>query len=142
MWRASVLTLFPEMFPGPLGVSLAGKALASGMWELEARDIRSSATDKLSVKMFSSMFPVSETSLRCFLIRMDPLSVQRVVFRGTVSSSHCEDCGWELFFSFTQISISANRKHSSSCHETLSLPTRSVPYSRSLPNLEYCKLDS
>jgi tRNA (guanine37-N1)-methyltransferase len=45
-WRATVLTLFPEMFPGPLGVSLAGKALASGLWELEARDIRTSATDK------------------------------------------------------------------------------------------------
>src|SRR5438128_6513315 len=45
-WRATVLTLFPEMFPGPLGVSLAGKALASGLWELEARDIRASATDK------------------------------------------------------------------------------------------------
>jgi tRNA (guanine37-N1)-methyltransferase len=45
-WRATVLTLFPEMFPGPLGVSLAGKALASGLWQLEARDIRSSATDK------------------------------------------------------------------------------------------------
>ena len=45
-WRATVLTLFPEMFPGPLGVSLAGKALASGLWELEARDIRASATDR------------------------------------------------------------------------------------------------
>ena len=45
-WRATVLTLFPEMFPGPLGVSLAGKALTSGIWELEARDIRASATDK------------------------------------------------------------------------------------------------
>jgi tRNA (guanine37-N1)-methyltransferase len=45
-WRATILTLFPEMFPGPLGVSLAGKALASGLWELEVRDIRSSATDK------------------------------------------------------------------------------------------------
>jgi tRNA (guanine37-N1)-methyltransferase len=45
-WRATILTLFPEMFPGPLGVSLAGKALASGLWELEARDIRASATDK------------------------------------------------------------------------------------------------
>jgi tRNA (guanine37-N1)-methyltransferase len=44
-WRATVLTLFPEMFPGPLGVSLAGKALASGVWQLEARDIRDSATD-------------------------------------------------------------------------------------------------
>src|SRR5215510_572264 len=46
IWRATVLTLFPEMFPGPLGVSLAGKALASGLWALEARDIRASATDK------------------------------------------------------------------------------------------------
>jgi tRNA (guanine37-N1)-methyltransferase len=46
MWRATVLTLFPEMFPGPLGVSLAGRALASGLWALEARDIRDSATDR------------------------------------------------------------------------------------------------
>jgi tRNA (guanine37-N1)-methyltransferase len=46
MWRASVLTLFPEMLPGPLGVSLAGKALASGLWSLEAVDIRGFATDK------------------------------------------------------------------------------------------------
>jgi tRNA (guanine37-N1)-methyltransferase len=45
-WRATVLTLFPEMFPGPLGVSLAGKALAAGLWALEARDIRDSATDR------------------------------------------------------------------------------------------------
>jgi tRNA (guanine37-N1)-methyltransferase len=45
-WRATVLTLFPEMFPGPLGVSLAGKALASGLWALEARDIRAAATDR------------------------------------------------------------------------------------------------
>src|SRR5437764_8931266 len=45
-WRATVLTLFPEMFPGPLGVSLAGKALSSGVWSLEARDIRDSATDR------------------------------------------------------------------------------------------------
>ena len=45
-WRATVLTLFPEMFPGPLGISLAGKALSSGLWSLEARDIRASATDK------------------------------------------------------------------------------------------------
>ncbi|MCP1847709.1 MULTISPECIES: tRNA (guanosine(37)-N1)-methyltransferase TrmD [unclassified Bradyrhizobium] len=45
-WRATVLTLFPDMFPGPLGVSLAGKALAGGLWALEVRDIRASATDK------------------------------------------------------------------------------------------------
>jgi tRNA (guanine37-N1)-methyltransferase len=46
MWRASVLTIFPEMFPGPLGLSLAGKALASGAWSLDAVDIRNFATDK------------------------------------------------------------------------------------------------
>jgi len=46
MWRASVLTIFPEIFPGPLGASLAGKALASGTWSLEVTDIRSFATDK------------------------------------------------------------------------------------------------
>jgi tRNA (guanine37-N1)-methyltransferase len=40
MWRASVLTIFPEMFPGPLGVSLAGKALAAQTWSLETVDIR------------------------------------------------------------------------------------------------------
>jgi len=45
-WRATVLTLFPEMFPGPLGVSLAGRALASDIWQLDTRDIRDSATDK------------------------------------------------------------------------------------------------
>src|SRR6476659_8955178 len=46
MWRASVLTIFPEMFPGPLGVSLAGKALAKTLWALDAIDIREHATDK------------------------------------------------------------------------------------------------
>ena len=45
-FRATVLTLFPEMFPGPLGISLAGRALADGIWSLEARDIRASATDR------------------------------------------------------------------------------------------------
>jgi len=45
-WHATVLTLFPEMFPGPLGVSLAGRALTSGLWALETRDIRDSATDR------------------------------------------------------------------------------------------------
>ncbi|HVJ56143.1 MAG TPA: tRNA (guanosine(37)-N1)-methyltransferase TrmD [Aliidongia sp.] len=44
-WQASILTLFPEMFPGPLGLSLAGKALAQGIWSCEATDIRSFATD-------------------------------------------------------------------------------------------------
>jgi len=46
MWRATVLTIFPDMFPGPLGQSLAGKALAAGIWSLDAIDIRASATDK------------------------------------------------------------------------------------------------
>ncbi len=45
-WTARVLTLFPEMFPGPLGHSLAGKALAAGIWSLEAVDIRYFASDK------------------------------------------------------------------------------------------------
>jgi tRNA (guanine37-N1)-methyltransferase len=40
MWRATILTLFPEMFPGPLGLSLAGDALARGVWALETRQIR------------------------------------------------------------------------------------------------------
>jgi tRNA (guanine37-N1)-methyltransferase len=46
MWRATVLTLFPDLFPGPLGASLAGKALAAKLWALEAIDIRASATDR------------------------------------------------------------------------------------------------
>jgi tRNA (guanine37-N1)-methyltransferase len=45
-WAATVLTLFPEMFPGPLGLSLAGRALASGVWRLDAVDIRDFATDR------------------------------------------------------------------------------------------------
>ena len=46
MWRASILTIFPEMFPGPLGASLAGKALHSAIWSLDIHDIRDAATDK------------------------------------------------------------------------------------------------
>ena len=46
MWRALALTLFPEMFPGPLGESLAGKARRDGAWSLEAVDIRRFATDR------------------------------------------------------------------------------------------------
>jgi tRNA (guanine37-N1)-methyltransferase len=45
-WRATVLTLFPEMFPGPLALSLAGKALDAGAWALDARDIRAHAADR------------------------------------------------------------------------------------------------
>src|SRR6201987_5460764 len=45
-WRATILTLYPDMFPGPLGTSLAGKALSAGLWALEPRDIRDSATDR------------------------------------------------------------------------------------------------
>jgi tRNA (guanine37-N1)-methyltransferase len=39
-WRATILTLFPEMFPGPLGVSLIGKAREKDLWSLDVRDIR------------------------------------------------------------------------------------------------------
>ena len=46
IWRATVLTIFPELFPGPLGASLAGKALAAGIWSCEPVDIRDFATDK------------------------------------------------------------------------------------------------
>ncbi len=45
-WVSQVLTLFPEMFPGPLGMSLPGKALAEGLWKLDVLDIRGFATDK------------------------------------------------------------------------------------------------
>jgi tRNA (guanine37-N1)-methyltransferase len=46
MWRAAVLSIFPDMFPGPLGQSLAGKALSAGVWALDIADIRRFATDK------------------------------------------------------------------------------------------------
>ena len=45
-WQATVLTIFPEMLPGPLACSLAGKALAAGIWRLETVDIREFARDK------------------------------------------------------------------------------------------------
>src|SRR4051812_50017897 len=45
-WCATVLTIFPEMLPGPLAHSLAGKALRSGLWRLETVDIRDFADDK------------------------------------------------------------------------------------------------
>ena len=45
-FAATVLTLYPEMFPGPLGVSLAGRALAEGKWSLDARNIRDVTTDR------------------------------------------------------------------------------------------------
>jgi tRNA (guanine37-N1)-methyltransferase len=45
-WRASVLTIFPEVFPGPLGVSLAGKALAADVWAIDCVDIRDHAQDR------------------------------------------------------------------------------------------------
>ncbi len=46
LWRATVLTVFPRMFPGPLAESLAGKALEAGIWALETVDIREFARDK------------------------------------------------------------------------------------------------
>ncbi|WP_298673774.1 tRNA (guanosine(37)-N1)-methyltransferase TrmD [uncultured Sphingomonas sp.] len=45
-FAATVLTLYPEMFPGPLGLSLAGRALAEARWSLDARNIRDFATDR------------------------------------------------------------------------------------------------
>ncbi len=45
-WAATVLTIFPAMFPGPLGASLAGRALENGVWSLRALDIRDFATDR------------------------------------------------------------------------------------------------
>src|SRR5437763_14866647 len=45
-WQATVLTIFPEMLPGPLAPSLAGKALEAGLWRLETVDIRDFARDK------------------------------------------------------------------------------------------------
>jgi len=45
-FRATVLTLYPDMFPGPLGQSIAGRALANALWSLDAVNIRDSATDR------------------------------------------------------------------------------------------------
>lgn len=46
MWQAQILTLFPEMFPGPLGLSLAGKALEKKLWSMDVMQIRDHALDK------------------------------------------------------------------------------------------------
>ena len=46
IWAAQVLTILPEAFPGPLGLSLAGKALADGLWAMDVFDMRDFATDK------------------------------------------------------------------------------------------------
>src|SRR5438105_9645123 len=45
-FRATVLTLYPDVFPGPVGASLAGRALEQGLWSLEAKNIRDFAADK------------------------------------------------------------------------------------------------
>ena len=45
-WRATVLTLFPAMFPGPVGQSLAGRAMETGVWSLDVTNIRNFATDR------------------------------------------------------------------------------------------------
>jgi len=45
-WRACVLSIYPQMFPGPLGMSLSGRALAEGLWALEAVNIRDFALDR------------------------------------------------------------------------------------------------
>lgn len=45
-WRASVITLHPEMFPGPLGTSLAGRALAAGLWSIDTLQLRDFALDR------------------------------------------------------------------------------------------------
>jgi tRNA (guanine37-N1)-methyltransferase len=47
-WHATILTLYPDMFPGPLGMSLAGRGLEDGIWSLDALNIRNFATDKHS----------------------------------------------------------------------------------------------
>lgn len=46
VWTATILTLYPEMFPGPLGHALAGRALAAGLWQCETLNIRDFALDK------------------------------------------------------------------------------------------------
>ncbi len=46
MWRSTIITLFPEMFPGPLGVSLVGQALRDGLWSLDTVNIRDFGIDK------------------------------------------------------------------------------------------------
>ncbi len=45
-WDVRVLTIFPEMFPGPLGESLAGKAATDGLWSLRTVNIRDFAPDR------------------------------------------------------------------------------------------------
>ncbi|WHQ46631.1 MAG: tRNA (guanosine(37)-N1)-methyltransferase TrmD [Candidatus Midichloria sp.] len=46
MWSVHILTLFPELFPGPLSSSITGRALKEGLWEIKTSDVRNYATDK------------------------------------------------------------------------------------------------
>ncbi len=46
MFRADIITLFPELFPGPLGASIIGRAMEKGTWSLKAHQLRSYAFDK------------------------------------------------------------------------------------------------
>lgn len=46
IWRASVITLFPELFPGPLGASVIGRGLGNGIWSLDTTQLRDFASDR------------------------------------------------------------------------------------------------
>ena len=74
------------------------------------------------------------TFFKCFFMRIDPLSVHFMPRFFGPPFDHCaaDDVA---FFSFTHMSISENKKHSSSCHAWQSFPTFIVPWRRSFPNL-------
>ena len=61
-FRATVLTLYPQMFPGPLGVSLAGRGLDEGLWSLDAVQIRDFATDKAAITLHIALLPSARLS--------------------------------------------------------------------------------
>ena len=74
MFAATLLTLFPEMFPGPLGLSLAGDALAHRLWSCEARDIRDMGLDVIapSTTRRPAAAPAWCCAPTCWLLRSTP----------------------------------------------------------------------
>ena len=71
---ATVLSLYPDMFPGPLGTSLAGRALERGDWSLEARQIRDHATDRhRSVLDFPRLELVGPTLVHLAIVGPHPV---------------------------------------------------------------------
>ncbi len=89
-FTATVLTLYPEMFPGPLGVSLAGRALREGAWSLDAVQIRDFATDKHRTVDDTPAGGGAGMVLKCDVLAaaLDSVTQKPLPVRGGVGEGH------------------------------------------------------